>query len=81
MKQVQEGQVTLTWFEDGKVNNLKGVIPIVDGVDYKCVYLDRKDGEWIPIKDPVKPVYQYVVFSEPLSKKQLESLVKVQEVP
>ena len=81
MKQVQEGQVTLTWFEDGKVNNLKGIIPVVDGVDYKCVYLDRKEGEWIPIKDPAKPVYQYVAFSEPLSKKQLESLVKVQEVP
>ena len=81
MKQVQEGKITLTWLEDGKVNNLKGVIPAVDGVDYKCVYQDRKNGEWIPIKNPAKPIYQYTAFGKPLSKKQLEKLIKAQEGP
>ena len=41
MKQVQKGSMVLTWLKDGNVKNIKGVIPVVSGVDYQCVYQDR----------------------------------------
>jgi hypothetical protein len=76
MKQVQKGKVTLTWLEEGKVKNLKGVIPVVKGVDYQCIYQDRKEGKWVPIKNPSPPLYHYAAFGEPLSKEQLDKLVQ-----
>ena len=79
--QVQKGKVTLTWLENGNVKNLKGVIPVADGVDYNCIYQDRKDEKWVPIQHPAEPLLHYAAFGTPLSKTQIESLVKVQEAP
>jgi hypothetical protein len=76
MRQVQKGKVSLTWLEEGKVMNLKGVIPVVEGVDYQCVYQDFKEGKWIPIKNPSKPIYHYPAFGKPLSKEQLDKLAE-----
>jgi len=76
MKQVQKRKVTLTWLEEGKVKNLKGVIPVVKGVDYQCVYQDLKEGKWVPIKEPAKPLYHYAAFGEPLTQEQLNKLVE-----
>jgi hypothetical protein len=76
MKQVQKGKITLTWLEEGKVKNLKGIIPVVEGVDYQCVYQDLREGKWIPIKDPAAPIYHYAAFGKPLSKEQLNRLVQ-----
>jgi len=76
MKDVQSGTVKLTWLEKGKVMNLKGVIPVVKGVDYQCVYQDRKEGKWVPIQNPSKPLYHYAAFGEPLSQEQLNKLVE-----
>jgi hypothetical protein len=76
VKNVQKGKVTLTWLEEGKVKNLKGVIPVVKGVDYQCIYQDRKEGNWVPIQNPSKPIYHYAACGEPLSKEQLDRLVK-----
>jgi len=76
MKQVQRGKVTLTWLEEGNVKNLKGVIPVVEGVDYQCIYQDLREGKWIPIENPAMPVYHYSSFGKPLSKEQLGRLVE-----
>jgi hypothetical protein len=76
MKDVQSGKVKLTWLEKGKVTNLKGVIPVVKGVDYQCIYQDRKEGKWVPIQNPSEPIYHYAAFGEPLSKEQLDRLVQ-----
>lgn len=79
--QVRKGKVTLTWLENGKVQNLKGVIPVADGVDYRCIYQDRKDEKWVPIQHPAEPLLHYAAFGEPLSKTQMDSLVKHQAAP
>jgi hypothetical protein len=76
MKDAQRGKMTLTWLEKEKVMNLKGVIPVVKGVDYQCLYQDRKEGKWVPIKNPSKPIYHYAAFGEPLSKEQLDKLLQ-----
>jgi hypothetical protein len=76
MKDIQSGKVKLTWLEKGKVMNLKGVIPVVKGVDYQCIYQDRKEGNWVPVQNPSEPIYHYAAFGEPLSKEQLDKLVQ-----
>lgn len=77
----KNGEITLTWLEDGTVENLKGVIPVVDSVDYKCVYQNLEDGDWIPIENPLDPVRQYAAFGKPLTEKQLQKLLKKQVPP
>jgi hypothetical protein len=77
--QVRKGALELTWQEDGKLLNLNGVIPVVDGVDYGCAYDDFVDGKWVPVKDPLKPVIQYVGYGTPLSKEQLANMSKKHE--
>jgi hypothetical protein len=76
-----KGALTLTWLEHGNVVNLKGAIPVVDQVDYRCVYQNLIDGQWIPIENPDKPLRQYVAYGQPLSKEQLETLAKKQAAP
>ena len=46
-----------------------------------CVYQNFKDGQWLPIENPDKPLRQYVAFGQLLSKEQLEALVKKQAAP
>jgi hypothetical protein len=79
MKKALAGKVALTWLEDGKVVNTKGVIPVADGVDYTCSYQNLVDGKWIPIQNPPKPVRQYAAFGKPLTPEQMEKLGKMQE--
>ena len=46
-----------------------------------CVYQNFRDGQWIPIENPDKPLRQYVAYGQPLSKEQLSALVKKQLAP
>jgi len=79
--QVQKGQIRLTWLENGTVVNQKGVIPVVDGVDYSCSYQHYVDGKWIPVENPMKPLVQYAAFGDPLTADQLKKMVVKQEPP
>jgi hypothetical protein len=81
MRRANEGSVDLTWLKNGKLMNQKGVIPVVDGVNYECVYQDVQDGKWVPIENPPEPLLQYVAFGKPLTQEQLEKLVESQESP
>jgi len=76
VKRVQSGKVNLTWLENNELKNLKGVIPVVEGVDYDCVYQDYKNGKWIPIDNPSSPMVQYIGYGKPLSKEQLKKLAQ-----
>ncbi|MDD3472337.1 MAG: hypothetical protein PHS86_06110 [Syntrophaceae bacterium] len=47
MIQAQKNKaIKRTRMENGKVTNLKGVVPVVKGVRCECAYLDLKDGKW-----------------------------------
>ena len=45
------------------------------------IYQNLKDGQWIPIENPDKPLRQYVAYGQPLSKEQLDALAKKQAAP
>lgn len=74
VKQAQKGTIVLTWLENNQLRNLKGVIPVAEGVSYQCVYQDYRDGVWIPLDNPPSPVLQYSGFGKPLSKEQMRKL-------
>jgi len=75
VKKVEIGSINLTWLENGKVEQTKGVIPVVEGVQYNSVYQDYENGKWTPIANPQNPKVQYVNFGSPLTKEQLNKLV------
>jgi hypothetical protein len=77
LQQIESGEVNLIWIENGNTMNLKSTIPVVDGVNYKCVYQDRINNSWVPIDHPDEPLKQYAGFGEPLTKAQLNKLIKI----
>ncbi len=78
-EQIQKGNLDLSWLEKGKEQNLKGVIPIVEGVRYNTVYHNYHEGKWTPIANPVEPKTQYVGYGTPLTKEQLKKLATPQK--
>lgn len=74
VKDVENGVINLTWLENGKTEQAKGVIPVVDGVKYNSVFQNFENGKWTPIENPQMPKTQYVGFGSPLSKEQLAKL-------
>lgn len=76
VKQVEKGKLKLTWFENNGVKNIKGVIPVVDGVTYECVYQDYKNGKWIPIENAPAPLLHYAGYGIPLTKEQLNKMAQ-----
>ena len=81
VQKIQKGKIRLTWLEGEGPTNQKGVIPVVDGVEYQCAYEDRVNGNWVPIKNPQKPMIQYVGYGQPLSQEQLKKLAAKQTAP
>lgn len=40
------------------------------------VFMERKDGEWLPIKNASPPVVQYSAYGTPISEAQLKKLAQ-----
>lgn len=74
INKIKEGSLVLTYIKEGKLENIKGVIPIVEGVEYINAYMDYKDGKWIPLENPQKPLIQFVASGKPLTKDQFQRL-------
>jgi len=79
VKNVNKGRINLTWLEDEKIEQVKGVIPVVDGVQYNSVFQNYESGKWTVIKNPEIPKVQYTGFGSPLTKDQLNKLLKAQK--
>jgi hypothetical protein len=76
VKQVQQGRLKLTWLENNKMKNIKGIVPVAGGVTYECVYQDYKNGKWIPIENATEPLLQYVGYGTPLTREQLNKMAQ-----
>ena len=72
---MKKKKLDLTWFENGELKSVKGVIPIVED-KLNFVFLDRKEGEWAAIKNHPAPLIQFTKYGQPLTKEQLDKLVK-----
>jgi len=52
------------------------VVPVVDGVDWKLPFLERRGDGWVPLTDAPAPLLNYSGFCTPLSREQLARLEK-----
>jgi hypothetical protein len=74
-KRLAKGHMKLTWFKDGELQSAKGIIPVADG-RLDLIFLDRIDGQWVPMKDAAEPMIQYSAYGTPLSEDQLKKLAQ-----
>lgn len=65
----------VTW-ENGKLKNVKGVIPVHEKVNWKFVYLKNENDKWVPIEHPAVTELNYSGFCTPLTREQLNKLEK-----
>ncbi len=74
-RRLNRGKLKLTWVEKGELQSAKGVIPIAEG-KLDLVFLEHKDGEWLPIKNAPAPMVQYSAYGTPISDEQLKKLAQ-----
>jgi len=75
VKALKKKNLKLTWYKKGELQSVEGVIPIVDG-KLDLLFLDRKDGEWFPIRKAPPPMVQYSGYGTPISDEQLKKLAE-----
>ena len=64
-------------FENGELKFYKGVIPLApDLLDW--LFLEKKEGKWIPFKPGKEPLVQLGVYSAPFSKDELVKMAEKQ---
>jgi hypothetical protein len=63
----------VTW-ENGKLQNIKGVIPVAEKMKWNFVFLKNEDKKWLPLEEPSVVRINYSGFCSPLTKEQLVKL-------
>jgi len=74
VKLIKDGkQVPVVSWEDGKAVPWEGVVPVApDNLDW--VFLNKKEGQWVPIESGGAPKVQFAGYGTPLTEKQLKKL-------
>jgi hypothetical protein len=78
VKQLQKGELALSWSVDNSLKYLKGVVPVIEGIKWGIFFQDFLEQKWVPLKDPLDPVIHYAGFGTPLTKEQLDKLAQPQ---
>lgn len=78
VKDIAADRFRPTTWKDGKLTGVEGVIPVVDGMKWDLVFLDRRDGKWTPLERPEPPLLNYAGWCTPLSRAQLAKLEQAQ---
>jgi hypothetical protein len=76
VRDIADSKFRLVQWKNGKIENMKGVIPVVDGMKWDLVYLDKENGKWVPLKDPEGPLLNYSGYCSPLTQQQFDQLTK-----
>jgi hypothetical protein len=71
-----DGRIRTFWWENGEVRNVKGVVPVVEGMSWDVAWLDRAEGKWIPLANPPPPLVNYSGWCSPLTAQQVARLAK-----
>jgi hypothetical protein len=71
------GFTPIRW-NNGKLDSVRGVVPVVDGVKWSFPLLDYVDGKWVPIATPPDMLINFAGFCSPLTREQLGRLEKKQ---
>ncbi len=73
-RSVADGRFVPVRWEDGGIRSARGVIPVVEGMKWNLVFLDRVEGKWVPLRDAEEPLVQFAGFCTPLTREQLAKL-------
>ncbi len=78
LRDISKGQFTPVKWENGNLRNVSGVIPVLENLPWNFVFLNYESGKWVPIDKPEPPLINYSGYSSPISRAQLEKLLKPQ---
>jgi hypothetical protein len=74
VRAVAAGTLVLSRFSAGELKTAEGVIPVVDGMKWNLVFLDRDGDRWVPLANPAPPLVNFSGLAAPLTRAQLASL-------
>lgn len=74
VKDIKNESFRAVRWENGAMKNVEGVIPVLEGMDWKLVYLDRTDTTWIPLENPPAPLLNYSGSCQPITHEQFAKL-------
>jgi len=75
-RDIQEDNFRPVVYKEGRLENVKGMIPVLEEMDWNFPYLNYVGEKWVPIETPVKPLINYGGYCTPLTKEQFEKLAK-----
>ena len=78
VRDVKEGKFAPVRWENEKLQNVNGVVPVYDVAKWNCVFLTKENNKWIPLKDPVEPLVNYSGYCSPLTNDQITKLAAPQ---
>lgn len=78
LKSIRAGAFRPVRFEKGQIENIKGIVPVLDGLKWNFVFLNYENGNWVPIPNAAEPLINYAGYSMPLTRAQFEKLDKPQ---
>lgn len=74
VRDIGKNKLIMTSWENGKIKNVEGVIPVLDGMKWDLVFLDRNDTIWTPLSNPEPPILNYSGYCTPITKEQYKKL-------
>jgi hypothetical protein len=79
VRQVQAGSFVPVRWENAALKNANGIIPVVDGYNWRFPFLDYADGKWIPAEHAAQPLLNYAGYAKPLTREQLSKMAQPQK--
>ncbi|HVN30992.1 MAG TPA: hypothetical protein VMT45_03315 [Thermoanaerobaculaceae bacterium] len=77
VRDISAGTFTPVRWENGRVTNVQGVIPVLEGMRWDVPFLNYEGSKWVPVANPAEPLLNYSGFCTPLTRAQLAKLEKV----
>jgi hypothetical protein len=64
----------LVEWKNGAISNVKGVIPVLDGMNWGLVFLGKENDQWMPLQKPDPALLNYSGYSSPITEEQFKKL-------
>ncbi len=79
VRALQAGTLKAVEWEGAGLKNVRGIIPVLEGFDWRFPFLNYVDGHWVPAEDAAPPVLNYSGYSQPMTREQLARLAKTSQ--
>jgi hypothetical protein len=76
LEAIKAGTFEPVAFKDGRLTNVTGIVPVLDPLRWKLVFLDYAGGRWTPLAGAAAPLLNYAGYCSPLTPEQFERLAE-----